>query len=77
MKLPGNYQWQHRPNPIVKMGLFMDSRGIPITMYLHSGNTSEQVTTVPLEKGVLKMPDGTKFIYCADAGPGSYNIKPA
>lgn len=41
---------EHRPNPIVEMGLFMDSRGIPISMCLHSGNTSEQVTAVPLEK---------------------------
>lgn len=66
---------EHRPNPIVEMGLFMDSRGIPITMCLHPGNTSEQVTAVPLEKEVLKMLDGAKFIYCADAGLGSYNIR--
>jgi len=66
---------EHRPNPIVEMGLFMDSRGIPITMCLHSGNTSEQVTAVPLEKEVLKMLDGARFIYCADAGLGSYNIR--
>ena len=66
---------EHRPNPIVEMGLFMDSRGIPITMCLHSGNTSEQVTAVPLEREVLKMLDGAKFIYCADAGLGSYNIR--
>lgn len=45
---------EHRPNPIVEMGLFMDSRGIPITMCLHSGNTSEQLTAIPLEKEVLK-----------------------
>ena len=66
---------EHRPNPIVEMGLFMDSRGIPITMCLHSGNTSEQLTAVPLEKEVLKMLDGAKFIYCADAGLGSYSIR--
>jgi len=66
---------EHRPNPIVEMGLFMDSRGIPISMCLHSGNTSEQVTAVPLEKEVLKMLEGAKFIYCADAGLGSYNIR--
>ena len=66
---------EHRPNPIVEMGLFMDSRGIPITMCLHPGNTSEQLTAVPLEKEVLKMIPGSKFIYCADAGLGSYNIR--
>lgn len=66
---------EHRPNPIVEMGLFMDSRGIPLTMCLHPGNTSEQATAVPLEKEVLQMLDGAKFIYCADAGLGSYNIR--
>ena len=66
---------EHRPNPIVEMGLFMDSRGIPITMCLHPGNTSEQITAVPLEKEVIKMLDDAKFIYCADAGLGSYNIR--
>lgn len=66
---------EHRPNPIVEMGLFMDSKGIPITMCLHSGNTGEQLTAVPLEKEVLKMIPGAKFIYCADAGLGSYNIR--
>lgn len=66
---------EHRPNPIVEMGLFMDSRGIPITMCLHPGNTSEQLTAIPLEEEVLKMIPDAKFIYCADAGLGSYNIR--
>ena len=66
---------EHRPNPIVEMGLFMDSRGIPITMCLHPGNTNEQLTAVPLEEEVLKMIPDAKFIYCADAGLGSYNIR--
>lgn len=66
---------EHRPNPIVEMGLFMDGRGIPVSMCLHPGNTSEQLTAVPLEKEILKMTEGKKFIYCADAGLGSYNIR--
>ena len=66
---------ERRPNPIVEMGLFMDSRGIPITMCLHPGNTGEQLTAVPLEQEVLKMIPGSKFIYCADAGLGSYHIR--
>jgi transposase len=65
----------HRPNPIVEMGLFMDKQGIPMTMCVHPGNTSEQITAIPLEKEVIKMLDGAKFIYCADAGLGSYNIR--
>lgn len=66
---------EHRPNPIVEMGLFMDKDGIPITMCLHPGNTSEQLTAIPLEKEVVKMLPTSKFIYCADAGLGSYNIR--
>lgn len=66
---------EHRPNPIVEMGLFMDRRGIPISMCLHPGNTSEQLTAVPLEKEIMAMTEGAKFIYCADAGLGSYNIR--
>lgn len=66
---------EHRPNPIVEMGLFMDRDGIPITMCLHPGNTNEQTTAIPLEKEVKKMISKAKFIYCADAGLGSYNIR--
>lgn len=66
---------EHRPNTIVEMGVFMDSRGIPITMCQHPGNTSEHLTAVPLEEEVLKMIPGSKFIYCADAGLGPYNIR--
>ena len=66
---------EHRPNPIVEMGLMMDKRGIPISMCVHPGNTSEQVTAVPLEKEVVSSLNGAEFIYCADAGLGSYNIR--
>ena len=66
---------EHRPNPIVEMGLFMDRRGIPISMCIHPGNTSEQVTAVPLEKEITKMIGSSRFIYCADAGLGSYHIR--
>ena len=53
----------------------MDRRGIPISMCIHPGNTNEQLTAVPLEKEVIKMTGNKKFIYCADAGLGSYNIR--
>jgi len=66
---------EHRPNPVVEMGLFMDMRGIPISMCINPGNKSEQVTAIPMEQEILKMTDGSKFIYCADAGLGSYNIR--
>ena len=66
---------EHRPNPIVEMGLFMDRDGIPLSMCLVPGNQSEQTTAVPLEKELGKMLKGKPFIYCADAGLGSYHIR--
>lgn len=66
---------ENKTSPIVEMGLIMDSCGIPISMCIHPGNTNEQLTAVPLEKEVIKMTGNKKFIYCADAGLGSYNIR--
>ena len=66
---------ENKTNPIVEMGLIMDKRGIPVSMCIHPGNTNEQLTAIPLEKEVLQMLDGKKFIYCADGGLGSYNIR--
>lgn len=66
---------ENKTSPIVETGLIMDSRGIPISMCIHPGNTNEQLTAVPLEKEVIKMTGNKKFIYCADAGLGSYNIR--
>jgi hypothetical protein len=66
---------ENKTSPIVEMGLIMDSRGIPISMCIHPGNTNEQLTAVQLEKEVIKMTGNKKFIYCADAGLGSYNIR--
>ena len=66
---------ENKTSPIVEMALIMDSRGIPISMCIHPGNTNEQLTAVPLEKEVIKMTGNKKFIYCADAGLGSYNIR--
>lgn len=66
---------EHRPNPLVEMGLFMDSDGIPLSMCLTSGSDNEQTTAVPLEKKLTEMFRGKPFIYCADAGLGSYNIR--
>lgn len=66
---------EHRPNPIVEMGLFMDGDGIPLSMCLVPGNQSEQTTAIPLEQKLTKMLKGKKFIYCSDAGLGSYHIR--
>lgn len=66
---------EHRPNPIVQMGLFMDKDGIPLSMCISSGSDNEQTTAIPLEQKLITMFKGKKFIYCADAGLGSLNIR--
>jgi len=65
----------HKPNPLVQMGLFMDGKGIPISMCINSGSDNEQKCAIPLEKKITKMVEGKPFIYCADAGLGSYGIR--
>ena len=66
---------EHRPNPIVQMGLFMDGQGIPLSMCINPGSDNEQKCAVPLEKKIVRMFKGKPFIYCADAGLGSFNIR--
>ncbi|MDR3305900.1 MAG: IS1634 family transposase [Clostridiales Family XIII bacterium] len=65
----------HRPNPVVQMGLFMDGSGIPISMCINPGSNNEQTSAVPLEEKILKMFKGKPFVYCADAGLGSLSIR--
>jgi len=62
---------EHRPNPIVQMGLFMDGDGIPLAFCVNSGNTNEQLTMKPLEQKILKDFNLSKFIVCTDAGLAS------
>ena len=64
---------EHRPNPIVQMGLFTDGDGIPLAFSLFPGNQSEQTSLKPLEKKVIEDFGCNKFIYCSDAGLGSEN----
>ena len=61
----------HKPNPIVGMGLFIDGDGIPLAFNIHSGNTNEQKTLKPLEEKILKDFELSKFIVCTDAGLSS------
>lgn len=62
---------EHRPNPIIQMGLFMDGDGIPLAFSLFPGNQNEQMSLKPLEKNILQNFECDKFIYCTDAGLGS------
>lgn len=66
---------EHRPNPIVEMGLFMDKDGIPITMGLFPGNMNEQKTVASLETKMIKSLNNKKLIYCGDAGLGAASIR--
>lgn len=66
---------EHRPNPIIQMGLFMDGDGIPLAFSLFPGNANEQTSLKPLEKKVLGEFGCQKFIYCSDAGLASEGIR--
>ena len=62
---------EHRPNPIVQMGMFMDADGIPLTFSLFDGSQNEQPSMSPLEKKIIKDFDASDFIVCTDAGLSS------
>ena len=62
---------EHRPNPIVQMGLFMDGDGIPLAFSINRGNMNEQLTLKPLEKKILSDFELSTFIVCTDAGLAS------
>ena len=62
---------EHRPNPIVQMGLFVDGDGIPLAFSLFPGNQNEQTSLKPLEQKILQDFGHQKFIYCSDAGLAS------
>ena len=66
---------EHRPNPIIQMGLFMDGDGIPLAFSLFPGNANEQTSLKPLEKKILGEFGCQKFIYCSDAGLASESIR--
>lgn len=62
---------EHKPNPIVQMGLFMDGDGIPLAFSINKGNTNEQLTLKPLEEKILSDFNLSRFIVCTDAGLAS------
>jgi transposase len=61
----------HKPNPIVQMGLFMDGDGVPLAFDIHGGKTNEQKTLKPLEKKILSDFKLSRFVVCTDAGLSS------
>lgn len=70
---------EHRPNPIVQMGLLMDSDGIPISFIVFPGNESEQPSLQKIEEMVAEKFGLNEFVISTDAGLSSednrrYNI---
>ncbi len=59
---------EHRPNPIVQMGLFIDNNGIPITYQLSPGNTNDCLTYRPNLSRIKKDYDLGKVVVVADKG---------
>lgn len=64
------YSKEHKPNPIVQMGMFLDGSGIPLAFSISPGNTNEQVTLKPLEKKIIEDFTKASFVVCTDAGLG-------
>jgi transposase len=65
------YSKEHKPNPIVQMGLFMDGDGLPLAFDMTDGNTNEQTTLKPLEKRIISDFKLSRFVVCTDAGLSS------
>ena len=59
---------EHRPNPIVQMGLFMDTDGLPICFDLFAGNTPDKETLVPMMKRLREEYGLGRSIVVADRG---------
>lgn len=61
---------EHRPNPIVQLGLFMDADGLPLAFCVNPGNTPETQTMQPLEEKLADNFSLSDFVACTDGGLG-------
>lgn len=59
---------EHRPNPIVQMGLFVDADGLPICYDLFAGNTLDKQTLMPMMKRLRDEYSLGRSIVVADKG---------
>lgn len=59
---------EHRPDPIVQMGLFIDTDGIPITYKLFPGNKPDKTTLIPALSKVQRNYSLGRIIVVADKG---------
>lgn len=62
---------EHRVDPIVQMGLFIDPNGLPVSMSLFPGNTSDTLTLQPVMVDVKKAYQMQRLIVVADKGLNS------
>ena len=62
---------EHRPNPIVQMGLLMDADGIPLSFIIFPGNESEQPSLQKIEEMIADKFGLNEFIISTDAGLSS------
>lgn len=58
----------HRPDPIVEMGLLLDKQGLPLSYKLHPGNTNEKETLLPEIRNIKKRHDIDRIVVVADRG---------
>lgn len=59
---------EHRPEPIVQLGLFMDTEGLPVNFGLFPGNNNDVKTFLPMIKRTKERMDLNKIIYVGDRG---------
>lgn len=59
---------EHRPDPIVQMGLFMDTNGLPISYGLFSGNTLDKQTLISMMDKLQEEYSLGRIIVVADRG---------
>lgn len=62
---------EHRPNPIVQMGLLMDADGIPLSFIIFPGNESEQPSLQKIEEMIADKFGLNEFVISTDAGLSS------
>lgn len=59
---------EHRPNPIVQMGLLLDSKGLPLAYHLFPGNQSEKLSLNPLLNRLKEDYGLGRLVVVADKG---------
>jgi transposase len=59
---------EHRPNPIIQMGLLMDNSGLPVAYQLFPGNNNDCTTLIPILKRIRREFSVGKAVVVSDKG---------